>query len=83
MKQRKLAGRKPWYRLVPPVMAEPIFLEPEGEQSKVKYWDKDGHLTTAYVVLNGDTACGTNKHTGTPVQLRWTQELDDWVEVTA
>lgn len=83
MKRRKLAGRKPWYRLVPPVMAEPIFLEPEGEQTKMKYWDLDGHLTTAYAVIEPATgvAIGTNKHTDKPVRLEYDGGVGIWVEV--
>lgn len=53
-----------------------------GEESKFKYWTRDGYESTCYADM--ETGEGTNKHSDIPIKVaynetteRW-EQTDDW-----
>ena len=48
-------------------------------QIKVTYLDKTGHLTKAYV--DERNLVGENKPTGEPLQLKWSDEKDTYIQI--
>lgn len=54
--------------------------EREGvDFAKVTYRQKDGVVTQAYIDVN--TGYGENRHTDIPVQVKWSDEEDIWLQV--
>ena len=50
-----------------------------NHQIKVTYLDKTGHETKAYV--DERNLVGENKHTGEPLQLKWSDEKDTYIQI--
>jgi hypothetical protein len=49
-------------------------------EAKIRYRTREGYFSTAYVVITGNKAVGTNKYTDLPVEVVWDFVEDAWQE---